>query len=130
MAWFDLGTHTVGLEWQSTGFLLVASQVIRITQTYNVSSIQNGRLVLRMEYPNGETGDYRVIYPSTTPELIEFPLPSAFLKAGLVSRRLGFKQTRRSSTIADVNWQVQLEAFTEDAGDGVAAQVIDGGEDV
>lgn len=130
MPWFDLGTHTVDLEWQSTGFLLVAAQVIRITQTFSPTKIQNGRLVLRMEYPNGETADHRVIYPSTTPELIEFPMPSAFAKAGLVSRRLGFKQTRRSSVIANVNWQVQLEAFTEDAGGGLAAQTIDGGEDV
>lgn len=130
MPWQNLGTFSVEYDWQETGQLLVTAETFRVTQDWDGEYVGEGKLLFRFEYPDGSFSDYRSIYPTKDSTLIEIPIPEAFKRVGLVSRRLRLKRSQWSKVFYDKNWTATIEAFVEDAGDGTPAQVIDGGEDV
>ena len=129
MPWQTLGTYPVLFTWEDAPQLLVTAETFRITQAWEGEYVGEGKLLLRFEYPDGSFGDYRSILPSKDSTLIEIPIPEAFKRVGLVTRRLRLKRSQRSKVFYDKNWLATIDAFVEDAGDGTPAQIIDGGED-
>lgn len=127
MPWQTLGTYPVLYDWEEAPQLLVTAETFRVTQTWQGEHVGEGKLLLRFEYPDGSFGDYRSIYPTRDATLIEIPIPEAFKRVGLVSRRLRLKRSQWSRVYYESNWQATVEAFTEDAGDGTPAQIVDAG---
>jgi hypothetical protein len=127
MPWQPLGTVPINFDWQALPQLLVAAEVFRITQSWEGMWPGEGRILLRFEYDGSTYGTYRSVFPSKETDVIEIPIPDAFRRAGMISRRLSVKRSQRSKVFYDSNWEAAIEAFLEDSQDYAPGQILDGG---
>jgi hypothetical protein len=129
MPWQLLGTFPINFDWETAPQLLTTAETFRFTSTWDGEYVGKGKITIAFEYGNEGTGDFRSIYPSRDPQVLEIPIPEAFKRVGLVARNLKLKRSLWSKVFYEANWLTTVEAFVEDGGEGIAAQVIDGGED-
>lgn len=111
MAWFSLGTVTVGDNWIAFPQPSLSYETFRLKHSTVIDPFNRAYLTRLFPLP-GDGGIYspwRLIYPSDEPVIIEMPMPQKMLEAGIVVCDM---IVRRKFPYYPVPWTIELEALT------------------
>ncbi|MGJ3253824.1 MAG: hypothetical protein ACFE0J_22225 [Elainellaceae cyanobacterium] len=113
MTWFTIAQFTPILDWQ-TVTETIGGELFRVDFSIpSTGQSTKSWIRLRQYYPQGGLGvsQSRVIYPQSTPVVLELPIPTELKESGYTVRSLQVKRFSRYRTFTEPNYSVVLQEW-------------------
>lgn len=112
MSWQSLGQVAPTNDWQSLPVDSVgAVRLFKVIHTFNGDYVGSAHATIASYFPSEGRCLFIKSYPSKTATILAYPLPDAFLEAGLAVRTLQIRQNLFGRVYASANWQIEVQEW-------------------